>query len=974
MRSLRIVIGRLAVAVAVFLGAVLVPALVLWPQQKTSSTKPTAPAKESPEDKFRLRVSKWATDAQLVRKKKEVKTVAKGDKLEIADLLGTKKKSVEVAVGALGLEVIQHDTKVRYTSVRPPQLNPVNDLEFVKEIEGGDVLQRVSLLTQKSRYTVKAFGKTATSKGTAYSVRQTAGNEVEVLVAEGEVGVQLGDDGPSLTVGPRQKAVVNQTLPNGPVAVTQADELRIRQLLSIPIKTLRGYSDPIELRRSDAETIVTLNVRPALKVYEVKDVPGHESRPSSILLAADGFTYVDADGETHEFKGWTYLAAARNGRAFAAYKPGTGAATFDEKGKQVAVVTKEKPANFRITPDGARVFWMAIEPLLDDNGKPVPSKTQNVIHMADAKSGLGKPVNNFMGVTSFELVSRRGGQVSFLTASVGDTYVVYGTVGMQYAQTPATLQAEYPYSGKVPALISPAGEWVTASGGGPEYTLVRVADGKQFKVTSKAPLRFYSRKVGNTGGEQVVFIDANGVTKIADPANLALAVLFVSQEGMPLDLYNQSSTSPNGELVTYRQEKTGTAHVADSLDFARHSDTYVGIRRPYACEWVSGNEVWYKDGEKSDEEEIIITLGVKRPGAVPRGSGDNDDEQPADAIRELTFYGKPFIHEFNVGGVSSNGAVGGIAKGDGMDGFFAAAGSGVAVDIPDGRLVFDIGEDGTMSGNHMYGDGIFAARVRPGGVLDLAACQGIASAGANLRVLDDGSVFSSGKLWRPWATPDKKGNDGLFVGTVADKPVPGVEVLAMSGNGRYAGLKKRDDGQFDLVTGKLGGQQFTVPGVVISGVSRWVDNGSGGEELKNPPPGGMSEDALHINNQGQIVFAQTWPNKYRVSLYTPNEGVSVIMSSDKVGFPPDIRGIGPDGMVFGTFFPDEIQAGESPEPRGYVFYKGKRRLLSDYLPRNIVCSMVRRVNEKGLAVGEFKRGGKAIILVVDVKRLIGAGD
>jgi hypothetical protein len=942
-------------------------------------------------DPYRLQVNGWAKDASIIREKKPVKEVKKGTYLSLADILTTKENVVTVFAGHVGVEEIQKNSKLRYVSIKPPKLDPKVNIELIREIESGEVYNRVSKLDGKSTYQQKIKGKIVSSKGTAFSVKRT-GDTAEILVAEGEVNVQLEGATTGLSIGPRQKATVAQTLPSAPSPITEADELKIRALLSLPIRTLRGYSDPIELRREDAEDIVTLNVRNAFMLVRDPQSKVSKSRPNTIFVEGKALTWITAEGETVKFADAEFMGASRDGKVVVLFSAKDKLASYDEDGKLMAGLHDSKPSGFSLAPNGASTYWLGRRP--DD--KPEDS---SVYVLCDPFTGYQRIVGPNFPPKSLEVEYRRGGSRTFLIGSWERGYFVVNPFpALLPFVSIETIQRTYLLEAPNKPKVSPGGDWLYAVERNTRYKLTRVNDGADFSLESKTEPRFIARSGLAQGvSEALIITGADDEVYAVDPSAPTVRLALTESDELQA-AYQQSATSPNGELITFRNARTKTAFVADSQNLARDSDTYVGIGSKNRCEWTEPNEVWYEDELLGVPESIIITLGVKREGAVPGGPGTSSGAE--NGITELDLvgdFGVP-INEFNVTSIEDDGTVTAIVKSLGFGAGLGSTRSGVMNIMELNGLPFARGKDGSIMVNGYASTGnqyrqVIAAKAErdrlermtgkkddnwrlPEGLYDYRPLLWRPGKGylqfPNDKIdygftppvmLDDGRVFLGGLLWNP---NSKKDNfylpaDPPYGGDIEFESTRTEALLGVSRSGKKVFGRIGASGTYELWLGSLGtggelaattGARLVSSGLTPGGEDSWDNRPQlaflslGDDETIAWIERSTASATLFVKAKTRAVERYDLGRKSILDLVAVDQELAV-------GY----------RMKDGSFTNAEGAA-------GFVYWRGQIIDLDEILPEGYTFNQIRAVSRTGKISGSFFFEGKPRIAIIDLKKLL----
>lgn len=312
--------------------------------------------KRDSDEPYRIRISRWADDASLTRDRKPVSQVKKGTKLELADLLKTGARNyVDVYCGALGLSRVHKNSSLKYVSFNPPLLTPNKDCEVTAEIKGR-ILHRVGVLTEKSKYLSKSGIKSTASKGTAYSI-EAEGDKYTVIVAEGKVEVSMAGKSTVLAIAARQKAALSTTLPAQASPVTLSDESTIRDLLSLPIVTILGYGDPVELRRKDATRIVTLRVYNAVVVERDSEAKATWRPRSIVVTEPTTFFSVDEAGTKRKIGvGLKFLAVDPRGKIVLGSDSNNRIVAMKFDGTDKRVINDTPTEFISLAPDASRLL------------------------------------------------------------------------------------------------------------------------------------------------------------------------------------------------------------------------------------------------------------------------------------------------------------------------------------------------------------------------------------------------------------------------------------------------------------------------------------------------------------------------------------------------------------------------------------------------------------------------------------------
>lgn len=594
----------------------------------TSGVTQKTPAKVS----LRVHIEKWATDAKLSRKLTEAEfrklraTRKKDDKnsisayktvtgvkagatLEVPDIIETKTQTVAILGGELHYTKLAPNTRLKYVTIKPTEFVRTKPANLQLSVERGKGQFRVGILARSSYIKAMAPMLATAAKGTAYSVA-VEGQQTTLVVAEGKVEIyRESAPGTAVTVNPREKFVysVGSPFPTQAMPVDRADEKEIRELLSLPTQKLYGYRGGQELRRTDAEDIVTLSVRPALRILIGDEVAKWPNRPNSIYPGATGFRFVDDQGTEKRFDG-EFLAASKDGKIWVVYRPGQGTLALSNLGKILTTLSTDKLRSVHVAPNGNRIIAYG--------QGPDASRTGAILSYRPTGGTPVKVEGTMASTLDFLVIWRRGGSRGFIVQKLNGKNVVYNLAGG------ASRESTQPYVDADPFEISPSGDWIMSVAGQKRYFFIPLATEQEpqtassaFAIQSDTKPIFLSGGTGARDREKIAYTPiGTGLLFKKSPQDAGQGSPYSPTTKSPSDTYNASALSPNGELVTFLSSGTGTAYVADSADLSRDSDTYVGIIPPSTWEWVSGNEVWYEDHLDDFKDSIIITLGVRRPG------------------------------------------------------------------------------------------------------------------------------------------------------------------------------------------------------------------------------------------------------------------------------------------------------------------------------------------------------------------------
>lgn len=933
-----------------------------------------------------MRVGQWDDEAKLVRRKKdpnppkqgkpqkeatvEVESVKTGTALVVGDAITTGvKKGVTVTAGAVGVQKISPNSAVRYVSFNPPALDPTKKSTIELELTKGEVQHRTGKLASGSVYRSRSMPRLAASAGTAYAVK-LVGSEFEVFVAEGQVKVAL-DKAPDtvLTVRARQKTLVGQTLPAAPLPFTAADEARARALLSIPINSMIGYTDPVELRREDAEEIVAIDVRPVLAIERATVLAAKWRENSVVVPGGRTFWTVDRLGVRREIgKGYEFVEASKLGGVILGLDPDTKELyAFDIEGSK-RFVASDYEGFISLAPNGSRALVRLKKWGFEGEGDS-RRMSQSVDMYLVSTRGLLQQRVSVLGTDGRdpEIFWRKAGKrlvvVTRWKTAKTHTSVAVPEFDSQWI-TMRTIKLQYPLSteGEWKIEVTPSGRWIIATLGD-ETRVIDVDAGERVSLKNVIEHR-------EIPGETALFVkmadgSASKVEGFPQPFNPL-------EEGQPPRLVSLQSSdsipsepkvwavSPNGELITFRSPKTSTVHVADSLDLKRFSDVYVGMVPDYECEWVSGDEVYYKEtrkeGETTKVEEVLIKLAVQREGARPRrfpGNPDRTSELPQ-FISDLDSQGfiEMFLYDMGFDGTLIGGSK--YIRGTVARSFILRPQNGGTLDYVQhgyslGSGLSGLAKDGTIFGRE------FA--ILPDGRY-VALPPGYESAG---QILPNGRMLlEGGKEWDPKDRGPKYpiGDGKPYGGRVSDVPwIPlGATIHEVSENGLILYLEE---------TAEDRPRKF------------WIGDGRRNPVLAQAMvPRTMSSFALGMD--GSLVYSYSSmrhnePMKtaiFKVGL----TGQALEVLNDTYDHKPDIsvsvKGTTSEGLVFGTLYePLPGTRGLSIPADCFVVINGEIVFLSEKMGPGWKLGMV-KVKASGALIGAVYKDGKPVLMVPNLYDLL----
>lgn len=642
--------------IALGLTAVLPPVLGLMAPQ----------AKKTTEDKTKIRIVQWASDAKLSRKLsdaeiaklqkektdpdaavptyKALAKVAKGQVLQVPDLLETGKKEVAIQGGELAYTKILPGSRLKYVTVNPTSFVRTKPAELHVQVEKGKAQFRVGTLAQPSTIKVSGPMLATAAKGTAFSVG--VGEETtSVLVAEGKVDVFLDSaSGDTKTINAGEKYVFRtadgfdfQDQATAPLNDQDRDE--IRQLLSLPTQALYGYENR-EPRRPDAETIVVTKSERIANFVDGEDSGGGfyfnykpAWLPNSLnVTASNNFWTVDNTGRRSNIgKGFSFECMSLDGQTIFATKAGSGLwkMNWDGSGKK-QVTSKPISGVIGVSPDGKRIvadsgwtrgpqfyydlkkkksvktgktIWIAThkECLLIDVSS---NKVTTIITAENLKKQTGLSPNSFFSGVEFA----RGGKHALLsiTNSFKSRGVYFRIDGMKVTSLGAR-RAEVD-SWK----ISPMGKWVYGSLSQGKWAFIGETGAQTYShdlVDSRGKIDFLLGEGEVASEGQVVQIASDGSERRPRTAKD-----LSYPECYQLDVH------PNGELMVWldvlgQMIRKGTGLiVSDTLNTDRSTITaHPSVSSAYRLDWINDRQVI----EQSYRNRFKITFGVKKP-SIPQ--------------------------------------------------------------------------------------------------------------------------------------------------------------------------------------------------------------------------------------------------------------------------------------------------------------------------------------------------------------------
>lgn len=490
-------------------------------------------AKPDPkQDELKVRIVKWATDANVKRRMTEkekadwrseqakrggpragdaatpptyktMKDVKDGFRLEVMDVLNTAKSPVDIKGGTLALTRIKPNTTLKYTRIHPTDIRPTLPIELSIELEKGMIQNRIGTLAEQSRIQVNGPMTVTAAKGTAYSV-SVEDQRTTLVVAEGRVDVALEvAPGAPVTVRPREKFVystVNAVAFDDAVQpISREDEALIRELLSLPVAGLTGYAVR-EVRRPDAQDIVVVNVRKIERSIEAHpDFTSYNNprqpyfgdgvykpswkHPNTLYLnARDDIWTTDAQNRRRNVgKGYHFEALSLDGTTIYATKPNGGLFRISWDGSGLKQISKSSLSSVNVSPDNRRLFakrgvWTKQDAYAWDGKER--RKVGSVLQPGDGAivalnaDGTGERLIEGRQADLVTVDWLRGGRIAAISAFglIGDEpwNAVYSDDGQRAIKVSDTYVN--------PQSFSPAGKWVMLNKG----VFVRLSDGQRY--------------------------------------------------------------------------------------------------------------------------------------------------------------------------------------------------------------------------------------------------------------------------------------------------------------------------------------------------------------------------------------------------------------------------------------------------------------------------------------------------------------
>lgn len=554
-------------------------------------------AKPDPkQDELKVRVVKWATDANVKRRMTEkekadwraeqakrsgpraadaappptyktMKDVKDGFRLEVMDVLNTAKSPVDIKGGTLALTRIKPNTTLKYTRIHPTDIRPTQPIELSIELEKGMIQNRVGTLAEQSRIQVNGPMTVTAAKGTAYSV-SVEDQRTTLVVAEGRVDVALEvAPGAPVTVRPREKFVYSTV---GAVAFDDAvqpialeDEALIRELLSLPVAGLTGY-DVREVRRPDAQDIVVVNVRKIERTIEAHpDFTSYNNPrqpyfgdgvykpswkyPNTLYLnARDDIWTTDAQNRRRNVgKGYHFEALSLDGTTIYATKPNAGLFRMNWDGSGLKQISKSSLSSVNVSPDNRRLFaqrgvWTKQDAYAWDGGerRKVGSALQpdGGVVVALNADGTGERVVEKRTPKWFRVDWLRGGRLALVECYLKtvDVYrqVVFSDDGQRAIQVVNEVIEDDLLHF---GKVSPTGRWLALYKG----VFVRLTDGQRYDHGGDSPTFSVDRPMYTGGsrfliGEEKATIIKDGQEYVVTIAEVGSARPFTADDDSQL--------------------------------------------------------------------------------------------------------------------------------------------------------------------------------------------------------------------------------------------------------------------------------------------------------------------------------------------------------------------------------------------------------------------------------------------------------
>lgn len=889
---------------------------------------------------YRMRIAKWHSTADLVRERKHPKSVNTGFPLKVADTLLTGPKvPIEVYAGAVGYQWLRPNTAVRYASFKPITLDPTKRSEVEVELMRGEIQHRTGPLAGESRYRSRSGPRLAASAGTAYSVK-VVGRELEVLVAEGEVKISLAmKPTDTLLIGPRQKARFGTTLPAAPTPVSPADEARIRALLSLPISSLIGYTDAEELRRKNAQEIVTLRVRPAFAVETPTKPSDAKRQPFSVVVAGDGtFESIDENGTSRPIgKGLRFVAASKEGETILGVDGSRNLFVQDYLGRRKRLASPNFKSLVSLAPDGGRAVATVEQRDITTDEKTGHVTTNR--HDSIVIVGLRSP--SVQG-TNFETVLpvlwRSGERAAlFVNRAKGQTIVVAPENYVNLiTNAKAPLVTPFAEPGDWKVELSPSGNWLLATLGD-KAQVVYLPTGKAVAAEGVTGLQELA------GGERVLVVGALNRIVAASGGVPALRAALAGESPFASSL----SYSPNGELVTFRDPVTRTAIVADSLDLSRQSDTYVGFEKEMKTSWISGDELLYESLDREKPVDVLIKLGIKRFGARPLGFGGTIPSRPTTGIG-FNMDSFAMADEIIATDVAVNGTVIGFIKAAQQpSGGFVVTDTRQRVARPLAMperdlLPFDIADDGTIfgSGFAFLSDGTHVA------VPQLLASEEMKGIDAKGRALIGSSIWDPHVRGIDYPVGDGQPYGGKI--TPLKFVPPAGSPIAMNRSCVVLWVDREGGDKQRFWLGKWDGK--AARGEATIGYSGHIE---------------LGDDGAVYADGGTFLRGRTTSTLTR---YPLEGGGEPLLKEEFVGS-LWLRGATKKGIPYGEITRD-VGDGMMIGDKGFVVLDGEVVVLNDLLPEGYKISSIRRITDQGDIAGEVTKDGKPVGYVPNLNVLL----
>lgn len=623
-------------------------------------------------DRDRTRLGAFPNGTKLERKAKEFKGAKPGTLLAQKDVVrGGPKENAEILFADRLATVVKPASVVVLERIDPPRVAEQTQASLEIQVKKGTVQVRTDFWSTLTSFKINnSKGLVTAPKGTIFQMRVT-GNIVEVVVAEGSVNVYRDFDDPDFgtIVNEFEKLrIVDNEIPPDPQPVDFNDRATIRELLSLPVRSLRSYRVPATLTAQDAENVAIARISESLPtaLYSIRLTPGkrnvvvydmgaaekHESErhirffPKKDWPRAGGFSTIDANGKRFDIgANLSFEALTLDGRTLYGSSPTAGLVAMGFDGKNRRKVGKKAYCSIYVAPDGKRIIasvgWdkYHVKIRRSRNGPVVGKKyfwqARNREWVVLNSSGTVEkalhkvPANESSWYPPPRLAWRRAGTLLFAAFDRYETddYRFYRIDGT----TPKPL-GNFDIDPETDDYVSPLGKWALVFQGSLQRgvnRLLRLSDGKLFSVPSE--LRFV--EVLPTESEMLAVDDAgqNFAVNIENGA-LRRAVELEKIERYPT---TARAISADGKLIAYVTNdgylavgRADRPSMRRQLPFGLSSPPPIMVE-PTGLEWLSATRIRYEveifrrgaapavRGLQQGPTAGFVDLAVRKPAPPP---------------------------------------------------------------------------------------------------------------------------------------------------------------------------------------------------------------------------------------------------------------------------------------------------------------------------------------------------------------------